>query len=79
MNEFYRLEHYHVTYGYLNSVYIGTFTSLQLVEEVIDRLIDKPGFNKHPRSCFKIQKVIVDDFGWKNGFVKTTEGDVEIK
>jgi len=79
MNYLYRLEHNHYTYGYLQHIYIGIFSSKEEAEKIIEELIIKPGFKLHPRSCFIIKEVIIDDFIWKKGFLKTIEGDIEIK
>lgn len=78
MTKFYRLEHYHVVNGSTLSVDIGTFSSYALAESIIDRLIDKQGFNMYPRSCFIITEVILGTTYWENGFVKLNGKDVEI-
>ena len=80
MNDvFYRLDHRHTYQGYEESMHIGTFSSYKDVDRVIDELIDQPGFKSNLRSCFIVSKIIVDDYGWRKGFIHTGKGDIEIK
>lgn len=75
----YRLEHNHYTNGYLQNLYIGLFSSKEIAEEVMDKLIIQIGFNLHPRSCFELKSVIVDDFTWRKGFFQVGDKDTEIE
>ncbi|WP_455584811.1 hypothetical protein [Bacteroides sp.] len=79
MNKFYKLDYKHPTRAGLEEISIGFFSSYDVIDKVIQDRMNKPGFKDYPRSCFVITEVIVDDFGWKNGFAKTEKGDVEIK
>lgn len=75
----YRLTHYHPLNGHLLESNIGTFSSYNLAESYVDKLINKPGYNLYPRSSFIITKVVLGDVHWKKGFIKTQLGDTEIK
>ncbi len=75
----YRLDHKHAFSNYEESMHIGTFSSYENADKVIDELVKRPGFVLFPRSCFIITKVEVDDYLWKNGFISTKEGDKEIE
>jgi len=75
----YRLEHNHYTDGYLQNIYIGLFSSKMEAEKIIDKLIIQPGFKLHPKICFNIIEIIVDDYYWKKGFYRENENDIEIK
>lgn len=81
MNEeyLYRVDHKHVLSDYEESMHIGTSSSYENANKVIDELLIKPGFSLFPRSCFKVTKVIIDDYDWRKGFVKTEEGDRRIE
>ncbi len=76
---FYRLDHRHIFSNCEETMHIGTFSSYENADKVIDELVNQPGFELFPRSCFIITKVEVDDYLWKNGFISTQAGDKEIK
>ena len=59
MVAFYRLDHFHSINGHFLESNIGTFSSYNLAESCIDKLINKPGYNLYPRSNFVITKVIL--------------------
>lgn len=79
MITFYRLDHYHPINGHPLENNIGIFSSYNLAESYIDKLINKTGYNLYPRSNFVITKVVLGDIQWKKGFLKTELGDIEIK
>lgn len=78
MDKLYRLEHNHRTNGYEQNIYIGLFSSKEKVEEVIDHLISKPGFKLHPRNCFNIIEIALNNFRWKKGFIQVDNNDIEL-
>ena len=69
MVAFYRLDHFHSINGHFLESNIGTFSSYNLAESCIDKLINKPGYNLYPRSNFVITKVILGNIHWEKGFV----------
>jgi len=75
----YRLEHFHETYGYSQKIYIGLFDSIEIIDCAINQLILQPGFNLHPRSCFKITEIVIDDYYWKKGFYTKGDNDIQIE
>ncbi len=67
MVAFYRLDHFHSINGHFLESNIGTFSSYNLAESCIDKLINKPGYNLYPRSNFVITKVILGNIHWEKG------------
>ncbi len=53
--------------------FIGIFSSVELAKEAARFLFDKPGFRDHPFECFKIDKIKLDTFEWKEGFTSWEE------
>lgn len=75
----YRLGHIHHTDGYKQYLYIGTFQVLEDIKEAILRLKDQTGFNEYSLDSFTIEKVILNQLYWKNGFTSLLENiDIEL-
>lgn len=47
---------------------IGTYSSLEKAKQAVDEHITKPGFNKHPKDCFCIDKYELNKNHWEEGF-----------
>lgn len=53
---------------------IGTYSTLELAQQAIDRLHDKPGFRECPQGWF-IEKLVLDkDNAWRDGFATMING-----
>lgn len=71
MNKFiYNMTHeYFIEEGVISMKEIGTFSSAEKANEAIDISIKLNGFKNHPRDCYKIRKVQLDDISrWETGF-----------
>ena len=66
----YSLAHsYEVDEKYKASKLIGFFSSKDEINSVIEHYITLPGFRDYPRSCFEIEKHLINDYSkWINGF-----------
>lgn len=79
MSKFYKLDYRHPTRLGFEEISIGFFSSLEVIEKIVDDRIVKSGFKDYPRNCFIVTEVTVDDFGWRKGFIQEPGGDIEIK
>ncbi|NDV58951.1 hypothetical protein [Bacteroides sp. 519] len=66
----YTLKHrYLVDEIYIESKFIGVFSSWEEADKAIDIFFVLPGFKDYPRDCFIIKEYIVNDYDkWKDGF-----------
>ena len=48
---------------------IGAYSSEKNALDAIQRLKTKPGFADYPEDCFVIDKYLVDEDNWTDGFV----------
>lgn len=49
--------------------FIGVFESKEDIEKVIDALISQNGFKDYPRDCFEIHECMLNQYGWRTGFI----------
>lgn len=78
MIKFYKLDYRHPTQVGFEEISIGFFSSYEEINKVIENRMTKPGFKRYSRRCFIITEVVVDEYRWKKGFLKTPKGDIEI-
>ncbi len=57
--------------------FIGVFSSEKEATEIIKKLHTKSGFKDYPIKCFKIHKIKINEFCWKDGFIKWEEANNE--
>jgi hypothetical protein len=55
--------------GYRESKNLGVFSSEKLAQEFIKRVLKQPGFRDY-LDGFEINKFILDEGGWEDGFQK---------
>jgi hypothetical protein len=57
--------------------FIGIFSDEKKVKEAVDFLFTRQGFNQFSKECFEINKVKINDFEWKDGFISWQEAQNE--
>lgn len=73
MDDVFAVEHIYEKDEIEEIKFIGIFSSIERAKDAIKFLYDKPGFRDHPFECFKIDKVKVDAYEWKDGFISWEE------
>lgn len=68
--DIYILEHVYEVDEVDEIKFIGAFSTFDNANSAIENLKKLPGFQNYPVDCFQISKITVDDYGWKEGFVK---------
>lgn len=76
MKYVYLLEHAY-EYGENEEVkLLGVYSSRKKAEEAVDRYFELPGFKDHPRQCFCISKLAInEDTGFSEGFISWQEAN----
>ncbi|MCD8180663.1 MAG: hypothetical protein LUF26_04200 [Firmicutes bacterium] len=49
--------------------FIGVYSSEKNAKNAVDRLKNKQGFSLFPEDCFYIEKYLVDEDHWTEGFI----------
>lgn len=72
--EVYFLEHVLEIDDYKEIVkHIGLFSTFDRAKEAMETLRFLPGFKEYPLECFQINKIKVDEYEWKTGFISGDE------
>ena len=50
--------------------FIGVFSTIENAQNAIASLKNQSGFRDLPEDCFQISENIIDNIGWKEGFIK---------
>lgn len=68
----YVLQHsyeYGDAYEFIETKFIGVYSSIENAKLAIKRLQDKEGFRDYPLDCFYIDKYIINQDHWQEGFI----------
>jgi hypothetical protein len=69
----YLLQHSYEIGEFEETKIIGIYSSEEIANKVIDEYKTLPGFNECPLDCFTIDKYLIDNNNWEEGYIKWEE------
>ncbi len=70
MDKVYLVQHSYENEGNEETKFIGIFSSTSTAQKAIDELSVKLGFSSYPKESFSLEEVNLDEYEWKEGFIK---------
>ncbi len=70
MDKVYLVQHSYENEENEDTKFIGIFSSTSTAQKAIDELSVKSGFNSYPKESFSLEEVNLDEYEWKEGFIK---------
>lgn len=69
MKYVYVVQHSYEVDVYDEIKFIGVYSSEENAKSAVNRLKNKEGFSSFPENCFYINKYLIDEDNWTEGFI----------